>query len=83
MTSTFDLGAPAQRLCLAPDADLFLAIRAGPLETVTDRIDTFTETGLRPASGTDVPTDVIVTATVAATTEPPAGSSGVPLQSNK
>lgn len=52
-----------QRLCLVPDADLFAAIRSGRAEVVTDTIDRFTPTGLRLASGRDLPADVVVTAT--------------------
>jgi monooxygenase len=52
-----------QRLCLAPDADLFAAIKAGTVSVVTDEIDTFTETGIRLRSGEELPADVIVTAT--------------------
>ncbi|WP_280262499.1 flavin-containing monooxygenase [Nocardia wallacei] len=52
-----------QRLCLVPNGDLFRAIRKGRLEMVTDRIDTFTETGLRLASGTELDADIVVTAT--------------------
>lgn len=52
-----------QRLCLAPDGDLFEAIRAGKLAMITDRIDTLTESGVRLASGADVPADIVVTAT--------------------
>jgi cation diffusion facilitator CzcD-associated flavoprotein CzcO len=52
-----------QRLCLVPDADLFRAIRAGRVTVVTDRIETFTETGIRLESGTELSADLIVTAT--------------------
>jgi cation diffusion facilitator CzcD-associated flavoprotein CzcO len=52
-----------QRFCLAPDGDLFTAIRAGTASIVTDRIAEFTETGLRLASGADLTADVVVTAT--------------------
>ncbi|GAB2633994.1 NAD(P)/FAD-dependent oxidoreductase [Streptomyces capparidis] len=52
-----------QRLCAVPDADLFRALRAGTASVVTDRVDTFTETGVRLASGRELPADVIVTAT--------------------
>ena len=52
-----------QRLCLVPDGDLFKAIRSGKASIVTDRIDTFTEEGIRLASGRDLPADVVVTAT--------------------
>ncbi|MFJ5230841.1 flavin-containing monooxygenase [Kitasatospora sp. NPDC088391] len=52
-----------QRLCAVPDGDLFRAIRAGRASVVTDRIDTFTGTGLRLASGRELAADVVVTAT--------------------
>jgi monooxygenase len=52
-----------QRLCLVPDNDLFEAISAGAASIVTDEIDTFTETGIKLASGAEVEADVIVTAT--------------------
>ncbi|MGW4121625.1 flavin-containing monooxygenase [Nocardia sp. NPDC004711] len=52
-----------QRLCLSPNGDLFRAIREGRLELVTDRIETFTETGLRLESGRDLDADLIITAT--------------------
>ncbi|MDG4823844.1 NAD(P)/FAD-dependent oxidoreductase [Asanoa sp. WMMD1127] len=52
-----------QRLCLVPDGDLFTSIRDGSAEVVTDRIETFTEHGIRLASGRELPADVIVTAT--------------------
>jgi hypothetical protein len=52
-----------QRLCLVPDDDLFTAIGEGRASVVTDRIDTFTEKGLRLASGAELEADLIVTAT--------------------
>jgi cation diffusion facilitator CzcD-associated flavoprotein CzcO len=52
-----------QRLCLVPDGDLFRAIGAGRASIVTDRIDTFTEDGLRLESGAELEADIIVTAT--------------------
>lgn len=52
-----------QRLCLVPDADLFAAIKSGRAAVVTDGIERFTETGIRLASGEELPADVIVTAT--------------------
>ena len=52
-----------QRMCLVPDGDLFEAISAGRAEVVTDRIETFTEGGLRLESGAELEADVIVTAT--------------------
>jgi len=39
-----------QRVCLVPDADLFLAIRQGRAAIVTDTIERFTESGLQLAS---------------------------------
>jgi monooxygenase len=52
-----------QRLCVVPDGDLFAAIRAGRASVVTDRIETFTEKGLKLASGAELEADLIVTAT--------------------
>ncbi len=52
-----------QRLCVVPDGDLFQAIAAGRASVVTDTIETFTETGLRLASGEELAADVVVTAT--------------------
>jgi cation diffusion facilitator CzcD-associated flavoprotein CzcO len=52
-----------QRLCVAPNGDLFEAIRQGRASVVTDRIDTFTSNGLRLESGTELGADVIITAT--------------------
>jgi cation diffusion facilitator CzcD-associated flavoprotein CzcO len=52
-----------QRLCLVPDADLFEAVGSGRASIVTDAIDTFTETGIRLASGGELEADLIVTAT--------------------
>jgi cation diffusion facilitator CzcD-associated flavoprotein CzcO/NAD(P)-dependent dehydrogenase (short-subunit alcohol dehydrogenase family) len=52
-----------QRLCVVPDGDLFAAIRDGSATVVTDRIDTFTEAGLRLESGGELEADVVVTAT--------------------
>ena len=52
-----------QRLCLVPDADLFASIKAGTSSVVTDTIDRFTPSGIRLASGGELPADVIVTAT--------------------
>jgi len=52
-----------QRLCAVPDGDLFRVIREGRAEVVTDRIVSFTETGVLLASGRELPADVIVTAT--------------------
>jgi len=52
-----------QRLCLVPDGDLFDAICDGRASVVTDEVETFTETGLRLASGDELEADLIVTAT--------------------
>ena len=52
-----------QRLCFAPDADLFDEIREGRVSVVTDQIDTFTEDGLLLKSGERLDADIIVTAT--------------------
>jgi cation diffusion facilitator CzcD-associated flavoprotein CzcO len=52
-----------QRLCAVPNGDLFKSIRQGKASIVTDRITTFTETGVRLASGRELEADIIVTAT--------------------
>ncbi len=52
-----------QRLCLVPDADLFKAIGDGSAEIVTDRIRSFTETGIELESGRALEADIVVTAT--------------------
>jgi cation diffusion facilitator CzcD-associated flavoprotein CzcO len=52
-----------QRLCLVPDGDLFEALNSGGASIATDQIDTFTETGIKLASGEELEADVIVTAT--------------------
>jgi cation diffusion facilitator CzcD-associated flavoprotein CzcO len=52
-----------QRLCAVPDGDLFTAIADGSASVVTDRIVTFTETGIQLASGEHLDADIIVTAT--------------------
>jgi monooxygenase len=52
-----------QRVCVVPDADLFRAISDGRAEVVTDTIETFTERGIRVASGRELEADIVVTAT--------------------
>jgi monooxygenase len=52
-----------QRVCLAPDGDLFAAIRDGRASVVTDVVDTFTPDGIRLKSGQEIAADVVVTAT--------------------
>jgi monooxygenase len=52
-----------QRLCLVPDGDLFTALGSGKASIVTDHIDTFTEHGIRLASGDELEADIVITAT--------------------
>jgi cation diffusion facilitator CzcD-associated flavoprotein CzcO len=52
-----------QRLCLVPDGDLFRVLRQKKAAIVTDRIATFTETGVELESGRHLDADVIITAT--------------------
>src|SRR3954469_14967631 len=52
-----------QRMCIVPDGDLFAAISSGSVSVVTDRIETFTESGIRLASGQVLEADLVVTAT--------------------
>jgi cyclohexanone monooxygenase len=52
-----------QRICLVPDGDLFREIRAGRVSVVTDTIERFTASGIRLASGDELPADIVVVAT--------------------
>ena len=52
-----------QRMCLAPDSDLFDAINAGKVSIVTESIERFVEGGIRLETGDVLPADIIVTAT--------------------
>ena len=52
-----------QRIALLPDGDLFTAICEGRASVVTDSIETFTEKGIRLASGEVLEADVVITAT--------------------
>ncbi|KKF01648.1 flavin-containing monooxygenase [Mycolicibacterium obuense] len=52
-----------ERVCLAPNGDLFKTIRAGKADIVTDTIERFTETGIALSSGQHLDADIIVTAT--------------------
>jgi monooxygenase len=52
-----------QRFCIAPDGDLFRAIRNGSVSVVTDHVESFTERGLLLRSGTELEGDIIITAT--------------------
>jgi monooxygenase len=52
-----------QRMCIVPRGDLFNAIKDGSAAVVTDRIESFTETGIALRSGAVLDADIIVTAT--------------------
>jgi cation diffusion facilitator CzcD-associated flavoprotein CzcO len=52
-----------QRLCLAPDGDLFDGLRSGRVGMRTGAIARFEAEGIRMASGELLPADIIVTAT--------------------
>lgn len=52
-----------QRVCAAPDGDLFREIARGRVSIVTDTIDRFVPEGIRLRSGQLLPADIVVTAT--------------------
>lgn len=52
-----------QRFCLAPDGDLFKAIRSGKASVETERISHFKSNGIELSSGKFLQADVIITAT--------------------
>lgn len=52
-----------QRVCYTPGGDIFRAISSGQASVVTDTIDTFTERGIRLASGQELAADIVVLAT--------------------
>ena len=52
-----------QRLCIAPDADLFREMKRGRVSVVTDQIETFNENGVLLKSGQQLDADIIITAT--------------------
>jgi len=52
-----------QRLCIAPDADIFRSMREGRVSVVTDHIETFDHDGVLLKSGQKLDADVIITAT--------------------
>jgi len=52
-----------QRVCAAPNADLFRVIKKGQASVVTDHIERFDETGIQLKSGKHLDADVIITAT--------------------
>jgi cation diffusion facilitator CzcD-associated flavoprotein CzcO len=52
-----------QRLCVVPNGDLFKVLRNKRATVITDRIKTFTETGIELESGAEIGADIVVTAT--------------------
>ncbi|MEM1001187.1 MAG: NAD(P)/FAD-dependent oxidoreductase [Bacteroidota bacterium] len=52
-----------QRVCLAPDGDLFKAIRSGKASVETESISHFTPDGISLESGNNLEADVIISAT--------------------
>lgn len=52
-----------QRLCAAPGADIFKAMKAGYADVVTDTIDEFVPDGVRLASGKVLKADIVISAT--------------------
>ena len=52
-----------QRLCAVPDGDLWKVLRERRADIVTDRIRTFTKTGIELESGEHLEADIIVSAT--------------------
>ena len=58
-----DYAPGKQRMCFAPDGDYYQAVARENCEVVTDTIDSFTEGGIRLASGRHLDADVIITAT--------------------
>ena len=52
-----------QRVAFVPDGDIFVGIKSGKAEMVTDEIERFTEHGIALKSGRELPADIVVTAT--------------------
>ena len=52
-----------QRIAFVPEGDLFQAVLAGKASVVDGEIETFTETGVRLASGERLDADIVITAT--------------------
>lgn len=52
-----------QRICVAPDGDLFKDIRQGRASVVTEHIERFTADGVQLKNGDTLPADLIVVAT--------------------
>ncbi|NNH70649.1 NAD(P)/FAD-dependent oxidoreductase [Nocardia uniformis] len=52
-----------QRLCVVPNGDLFRVLKSGRASIVTDKIASFTATGIRLESGDEIPADIVISAT--------------------
>ena len=52
-----------ERLCAAPDGDLFKELKSGRASIVTSTIECFTQNGIRLSSGEELEADLIITAT--------------------
>ena len=52
-----------QRVCLAPDGDIFEAIKSKKASIVTDTIDRFTKNSIKLHSGKELNCDIVVLAT--------------------
>jgi cation diffusion facilitator CzcD-associated flavoprotein CzcO len=52
-----------QRIAFVPEGDIFAGIRSGKASMVTDEIERFTEVGIQLKSGTELPADIVITAT--------------------
>ncbi|MEM6318720.1 MAG: NAD(P)/FAD-dependent oxidoreductase [Bacteroidota bacterium] len=52
-----------QRVCLAPNGDIFEAIKDGKASVATDHIESFVPEGIQLKSGRTLPADLVVTAT--------------------
>ncbi len=50
-------------MCIVPDADLFRAISDGRVSVATDEIETFSESGIKLRSGSELEADIVITAT--------------------
>lgn len=52
-----------ERLCVAPDGDIFMSIRMGQASVVTDEIRHFTASGIELKSGEEIEADAVIMAT--------------------
>ncbi|MEU8663927.1 flavin-containing monooxygenase, partial [Actinoplanes philippinensis] len=52
-----------QRMCIAPDGDLYRAVRSGRASVATGHIDRFVPEGVRLVNGDVIEADIVVTAT--------------------